>query len=89
MSQNSHFHHGLHGPQRETLLRWAGLAQWFGLVMLLLTIGLAALTDSVGDSQGLGIITLCAALGLVAIVGARLVIGHYQGDAPDDADKPD
>lgn len=75
MRLNSHFHFGLHGPQRETMLRWAGMAQWFGMVMLLLTVGLAALTDSAGDSIGVTIITLCGVIGLLALVAARVIIG--------------
>ncbi|CDF83543.1 hypothetical protein ACA097_01960 [Pseudomonas sp. QL9] len=79
MRQNSHFH-GLHGPQRETLLRWADMAQWFGMVMLLLTVGLAALTDSIGDSTGVTIVTLCGVIGLLALVAARLIIGAEHSD---------
>lgn len=82
MRPHNPFPHGLPVPPRDTLLRWAGLAQWFGLVMLLLSIGLAALTDSLGDSQGVSAVTLCGGL---ALVGARLLIGR---GAPDDDEPP-
>ena len=45
MRHHSHPDFHLHEARRAMLLRWAQMAQWFGLVMILLTIGLAALGD--------------------------------------------
>ena len=77
-----HSHPGpeLHEARRATFLRWAQTAQWLGLVMLLLTIGLAALGDSDSDEGYMSIVTLCGGIGLLALVCARSVIAHYHGD---------
>lgn len=78
MRHHSHPDFHLHEARRAMLLRWAQMAQWFGLVMILLTIGLAALGDSLEDPTGTSIITLCGALGLAALVPARMILAHYQ-----------
>ena len=39
---------------------------------------IAALGDSLEDPTAISIITLCGALGLAALIPARMILAHYQ-----------
>ncbi|MCJ1887142.1 hypothetical protein LNN38_19935 [Pseudomonas sp. LA21] len=53
------------------------LMQWFGLVMFVLAIGLAALTDFMVRQEGIVTVIFFVVLGLLAMVAARLILGAH------------
>ncbi|QRY78005.1 hypothetical protein JVX91_20735 [Pseudomonas sp. PDNC002] len=57
--------------------RRAQLMQWFGLVMLVLAVGLAALTDLTDRQSGIFVIAVCGMLGLMSLVPARFILTVY------------
>ncbi|MCP8466156.1 hypothetical protein NK553_19565 [Pseudomonas sp. ZM23] len=67
----------LQAVRRSPWLRRAQLMQWFGLVMFVLAIGLAALTDFMDRREGIATIAIFAMLGLLALVPARLILARY------------
>lgn len=63
--------------KRSPWFRRAQLMQWFGLVMFVLAIGLAALTDFMDRREGIAAIAVCGMLGLLALVPARFILTVY------------
>lgn len=59
--------------KQSACLRRAQLMQWFGMVMFVLAIGLAALTDFLARHEGMVTIVLFGGLGLLAMVSARFI----------------
>ncbi|MEP9319851.1 hypothetical protein ABKS89_22110 [Pseudomonas sp. LABIM340] len=59
--------------------RRAGQLQWFGLVLLCLAVGLAALTDLASQREGVVTIAICFVLGLMALVLARVILMRPAG----------
>lgn len=60
--------------QQSPWRRRAQQMQWFGLVMLCLAVGLAALTDLVGQRDGLLLIAIFFLPGVLALVLARVIL---------------
>lgn len=48
--------------------------QWFGLVLLFLAVGLAALTDFLEQDGGVAILIAFAVVGVLALVVARVIL---------------
>ncbi|WP_152223799.1 hypothetical protein [Pseudomonas sp. SCB32] len=67
----------LHAVKQSPWHRRAELMQWFGMVMFVLAIGLAALTDFLARREGIATIVLFVALGLLAMVASRLILGTH------------
>lgn len=57
--------------------RRARMMQWFGLVMIVLAIGLAALTSIMDEQAGIFVIAVCGMLGLMSLVPARFILTVY------------
>ncbi|MFV3308104.1 hypothetical protein ACNFBT_22790 [Pseudomonas sp. NY15181] len=62
----------LQAVKQSPCVRRAQLMQWFGMVMFVLAIGLAALTDFLTQREGMVTIVLFGGVGLLAMVSARL-----------------
>ncbi|MCP1626794.1 hypothetical protein [Pseudomonas nitroreducens] len=52
--------------------------QWFGLVLLFLAVGLAALTDFLQREGGVAIISAFAVVGVLALVVARVILRRHK-----------
>ncbi|MBD9678077.1 hypothetical protein IB274_15290 [Pseudomonas sp. PDM18] len=59
---------------RASLYLRAERIQWFGLVLLFLAVGLAALTDFLQRDGGVATIVAFAVVGALALVVARLIL---------------
>lgn len=68
---------GLQAVKQSPWLRRAEMMQWFGLVMFVLAIGLAALTDFMARREGSVTIVLFMVLGLLAMLVARLILAVF------------
>lgn len=64
---------GSQAAKQSSCLRRAQLMQWSGMVMFVLAIGLAALTDFLTHREGMTTIVLFGGLGLLAMVSARFI----------------
>lgn len=62
------------GGQRTSWRLRAQRIQWFGLVLLFLAAGLAALTDFLERDGGLGTLIAFAVVGVLALVVARVIL---------------
>ncbi|WP_207886243.1 hypothetical protein [Pseudomonas sp. 30_B] len=67
----------LQAVKQSPWFRRVQMLQWFGLVMFVLAIGLAALTDFMARREGIVIVVLFVGCGLVAMVAARLILGAH------------
>lgn len=67
----------LQAVKQSPWFRRAQLMQWFGMVMFVLAIGLAALTDLMEHREGIWTIALFGMLGLLALVPARFILTVY------------
>jgi len=67
----------LQAVKQSPWFRRVQLMQWFGLVMFVLAIGLAALTDFLSRREGITTIVLFGVLGLLAMVTSRLILGAH------------
>ena len=67
----------LQAVKQSPWFRRVQMLQWFGLVMFVLAIGLAALTDFMARREGIVTVVLFVVLGLLAMVAARLILGAH------------
>lgn len=68
----------LQAVRQSPWFRRAQLMQWFGLVMFVMAIGMAALTDFMDRQEGIVTIAIFGMLGLLALVPARFILTVQQ-----------
>lgn len=77
MAQENESNRHLREVRQSPLFRWAQGLQWFGVVMLLMAVGLAVFTEVTASPGGVTLIAVFGMLGLLSLVPARFILTVY------------
>ncbi|WP_342245538.1 hypothetical protein [Pseudomonas sp. OTU5201] len=77
MAEENESNRHLREVRQSPIFRWAQGLQWFGVVMFLLAVGLAAFTEVTSAPGGVTLIAVFGMLGLLSLVPARFILTVY------------
>ena len=63
--------------RQSLLFRWAQGLQWFGVVMILMAVGLAVFSNVTEAAGGVALIAAFGMLGLLSLALARFILTRY------------